>query len=695
MQKLHHAQGMSKETFLAFVLIGLVLGWISGTLLLTIDILFPGLVFVVLIYIAGKKGGKFLLIFLIPFVFSLIISGVLALLPIERGFKNIQGIIIETKANYFIMSNGIRRYYIYEKTTIREVGDIVSIKGYVSELSFTEYESKFSFEEYLRKMGVKEQINVSSIASIFERPIRLRRKELLFLNNFDPLTKGTIDLLLFAKKDYSNETVALANTIGCLNILSGSGIVYAGFLRFCDKICSYRFKENQTKIIVFILAVFTIPLFLGKIGAYRVLILKSFDVFYVLSKKERSPYLFRLSLAGLILFFLNPFHSLNTGYLLGFGLAFYNFFNSSCLYYFKNKQKKFLKFLSLEYFLLPLFNIRGEFKLLATLFTFIFLPFAYCFSFLSLLSFLSVPYESLLKFCSSFLNKSLVFIDKISLSIPLGDFPKWCVFLFYFAIFLALYFYDLGLTHFSKISAFVQICSLLVPSLPVMAPYIQQVSFINVGQGDAILIRDGLTSVLLDCGGVLSFDLAQEVDIPFLRKEKIYKLDCLIASHSDYDHIGAKDSLMSKFSVQKFVTSKEEFPLTIGNLTFVNYNVYSGENANEKSLVLSLDFMGKTFLFTGDADKNIEKQIIRDNPNLKADILKLGHHGSKTSSCKEFLEQISPEACVISVGKNNKYGHPDKEVIKRLNELGLNYRRTDEEGTITYRRYFHQPLGDL
>ena len=63
--------------------------------------------------------------------------------------------------------------------------------------------------------------------------------------------------------------------------------------------------------------------------------------------------------------------------------------------------------------------------------------------------------------------------------------------------------------------------------------------------------------------------------------------------------------------------------------------------------------------------------------------------------CKEFLEQISPEVCVISVGKNNKYGHPDKEVMKRLNDLGLKYRRTDEEGTITYRRYFHQTLGDL
>lgn len=695
MQKVHYSQGISKETCLAFVLMGLVIGWISGTLLLTINILFPGLVFLMLLYIAGKKGGKCLLIFLVPFVVSLAISGTLNLLPLRGGFQNVQGIIIQTKVNYFIVSNGLRRFYVYEKETIREVGDIVSMKGYVSKLNFTEYESRFSFAEYLNKMGVKGQLSVTSLQTIFERPLRLRKRELSFLSNFDPLTKGTIDLLLFSKKDYSNESVALANTIGCLNILSGSGIVYGGFLRFNDKLFSYRFKDEKVKLIVFILGIFTIPLFIGKIGAYRVLLLRSFDVFYILSKRERKPYLFRLSLAALILFLINPYNSLNTGYLLGFGLAFYQSFNSICFISFKDKQKRLLKFFALEYFLLPMFNIRGEFKLLAPLFSFIFLPFVYSFSFLALISFLSVPYISLLKGYSSFLNKILLFVDQISLSIPLGAFPKWCVFLFYLSIFLAFYFYDQGLTHFSTIGAYIQICSLLLPSLPIMAPYTQQVSFVNVGQGDAIFIRDGLTNILLDCGGTLSFDMAQEVDIPFLRKEKVYKLDCLIASHGDYDHIGAKDSLQSRFSIGRFVSSKEEFPLTIGNLTFRNYNVYSAKGSNEESLVLGLNFMGKRFLFTGDADVNVERQIIKDNPDLRADILKLGHHGSKTSSCKEFLEQLSPEMCVISVGKNNKYGHPDKEVIKRLENMNLKYRRTDQEGTITYRSYFHQPLGDL
>lgn len=105
--------------------------------------------------------------------------------------------------------------------------------------------------------------------------------------------------------------------------------------------------------------------------------------------------------------------------------------------------------------------------------------------------------------------------------------------------------------------------------------------------------------------------------------------------------------------------------------------------------------MGKTFLFTGDADTTIEKKIIDDNPSLRADVLKIGHHGSKTSSSYNFLKQISPEVCIISVGQNNKYGHPDKDVINRLNKLNIKYRRTDLEGTISYKTYFDRPLGDL
>ena len=96
--------------------------------------------------------------------------------------------------------------------------------------------------------------------------------------------------------------------------------------------------------------------------------------------------------------------------------------------------------------------------------------------------------------------------------------------------------------------------------------------------------------------------------------------------------------------------------------------------------------MGYSFLFTGDAPVSIEKQILEDNPGISCDILKVGHHGSDTSTCAEFLDALKPKEAVISVGYKNHYGHPKKEVVERLEERGIRIRRTDEEGTITYAR---------
>jgi competence protein ComEC len=181
--------------------------------------------------------------------------------------------------------------------------------------------------------------------------------------------------------------------------------------------------------------------------------------------------------------------------------------------------------------------------------------------------------------------------------------------------------------------------------------------------------------------------MAEEVLIPYLRKKRIYHLDYLIASHGDYDHIGAKDSLLKNFSVGKFIDSTESFPLTFGNVTLTNYNHYKASDENEKSLVLGMDFMDKKWLFMGDAPMEIEEEIIKDYPTLDCDILKAGHHGSKTSSSLDFLKTVTPDTAIISVGYKNHYGHPDKEVIARLESLNIEIRRTDVEGTITYQKF--------
>ena len=119
-----------------------------------------------------------------------------------------------------------------------------------------------------------------------------------------------------------------------------------------------------------------------------------------------------------------------------------------------------------------------------------------------------------------------------------------------------------------------------------------------------------------------------------------------------------------------------------------NLNHYEAKDENESSLVLYLDFCNKKYLFMGDAPKEIETQIIIDNPNLRCDILKVGHHGSKTSSDDTFIKTIQPKEGIISCGRSNRYGHPNQEVIDTLYRYDVKIRRTDIEGTISYLSYF-------
>jgi competence protein ComEC len=188
---------------------------------------------------------------------------------------------------------------------------------------------------------------------------------------------------------------------------------------------------------------------------------------------------------------------------------------------------------------------------------------------------------------------------------------------------------------------------------------------------------------MIDTGGYKSFDMAEEVLIPFMNKKKITHIDALILTHDDFDHSGAKDSLVNMFKVNEVLTEKEQFPYKIGDLNINNLNTFDFEEANDNSLVLSLEFMNKKFLFMGDASVKTEEKIM-SKYNVDCDILKVGHHGSKTSSSDKFIKAASPNEAIISCGASNYYGHPNQEVIDTLNKYNVKIRRTDLEGTICY-----------
>ena len=211
-----------------------------------------------------------------------------------------------------------------------------------------------------------------------------------------------------------------------------------------------------------------------------------------------------------------------------------------------------------------------------------------------------------------------------------------------------------------------------------------QVTYLNVNQGDCALISFPYNryNVLIDTGGSIHTDYAKNRIIPYLKARGIKYLDCVIVSHEDSDHCGALESLVSSYQVNEVVHGNAWSLLSFGEYKIYNLNQRVYNNDNDNSSVAYFELMDYHFLFMGDASSAVETQLVKDYPELEVDIIKLGHHGAKTSSSYAFLEQYRPQLAIISVGRNNGYGHPHLETLANLHYLQIDSLRTDYDGTI-------------
>ncbi len=609
--------------------------------------------------------------------------------PIE-GNSTFSGFVVEVKNNYFLFKSGGVEYYVYEKTTKREMGDYLEINGYSSKYVSTEYESYFSMDEYLAKKGVENKISAKSIEVKFEMPLRLRSKELKFLSYFDSNTSGLIDSLLFDHRDYSLYSISLASEIGMLYFLSASGLVYGIVLSGVEKLLFLKLDNKKSKIFTEIFGTLFLPFLILKAGVVRVWLTRLLKVFLLYSKDDfKVDHITCVSLVSLLMVFFMPYLALSEGFLVAIfiscGMQLLRGRLGEC----KKAKKKVIGVFYSFTFVFPMLISGNALHVFSPLYSTIAIPLVYPFYLMSWVSFITVPFKSVLNFYGSVIGEFLNVFSKVDIQIPLG---YWSAFLtmWYYALLLGIYYFrDSGLTNLKNICLTILSTMMVLNPLPLDIPITEEVSFINVGQGDSILIISNGNVVMIDTGGNTSFDIATNVLIPYLRKKKIYKIDYLITTHDDEDHSGGKDSLMSDYKVKNYIDDFSYFPISIGNLYLTNLNVYedSWEDENDTSLVIYLEFMDKKWLFMGDAPQEIEKKIIEDNPDLDCDILKVGHHGSKTSSADSFIAAVTPEVGIISVGANNKYGHPNDETIETLNKYKVKIRRTDDEGTITYKRY--------
>ncbi len=230
------------------------------------------------------------------------------------------------------------------------------------------------------------------------------------------------------------------------------------------------------------------------------------------------------------------------------------------------------------------------------------------------------------------------------------------------------------------------------------------VHFIDVGQGDCSLIKCGDKNILIDTGDLV---YSRKV-IKYLKSQNVRKIDYLIISHPHADHIGGLDKIAQEIhidtvcmlnidnnkvpkdvdyiNINKVIlnnnfnirnpVSKEKLKVNDAELTFYVPS-YDSENLNNSSIVTMITYKDKKFLFTGDIEKAFEKELISKKYDLKADVLKVAHHGSNSSSTDEFLKAVNPEYCVISCGNDNSFTHPSDTTIKKLSVYTSHILRTD------------------
>ena len=232
----------------------------------------------------------------------------------------------------------------------------------------------------------------------------------------------------------------------------------------------------------------------------------------------------------------------------------------------------------------------------------------------------------------------------------------------------------------------------------------KNISFLDVGQGDAILIKNHSNGYLIDTGGSQYKNYSRDI-IQYIKSLGLKKIT-LIVTHGDFDHMGEAINLVENFKVEKVIFNcglyndleKElikvldkkkikyyscikELNIDKNKLYFLHTKEYDNENDNSNVIYTELD--GYKFMFMGDASITTEKEIMNKYNLPDIDVLKVGHHGSKTSSGKNFINEINPKYSVISVGKNNRYGHPNKEVLNNLKDSKIY--RTDQDGSIMFK----------
>ena len=663
-----------------------------------------------------KSKTKLLSKFIIClFLLSILFTTYYIKLPINSYYnKNTTKItavvtdITKTDYGYKLEVKAKENVIIYCKNFKGKLGNTIIVKGTFTKPNKNTNFNLFNYQNYLKSKKIYWIVKDADIKIIDKSQsiFKIKNSLIEYINKYKSYQYLNAFILgndnLIDDDVYSSYQI---NGISHLVAISGAQIAFIAWLLLLILNIFLKNKNFVYITIIFILLFYMfltgfIPPIVRAVLLFNLILIKK-----IINLEIDTIYL--LLLITSFYLFYNPFIIMNIGFIFSFTISFYLILFSRNISNYQNYFSKTL-FISIIAFLVstPILIYNFHYiNLLNPIINMVFIPFVSFIIYpLSVVCLIIPNMDNILfNFCKAMENVSL-YIQNIDMFVIILRHINIYFIILYF-ILVTIIVYKISKKKYMYLVLFA--CIIMFHSNINFLDNNAYFTMIDVGQGDSFLIsfENNKGNILIDTGGEVfsKKDIGNSIIIPYLKSVGIKKLDYLIITHGDYDHMGESINIINNFKINKVIfncgnyndlekdlisvlenkkikyySCLKELKIDKYKLVFLNTDIYEDENGN--SSVIYLNYNNYKFLFMGDATTTKEDDILKKYNISNVDFLKVGHHGSNTSSGKNFINTLNPKYSLISVGKNNMYGHPKKEVLNILRNS--NIYRTDINGMI-------------
>ena len=610
------------------------------------------------------KLHNFIAILIFTIIFSCLINW-----PKPIDDPIIKGEIIDLDENSIVLKTKETKVKVYGEFVGYKIGDYLEMEVAYFNINEPTNDHAFNYKNYLYSQGITNNASIKRLLNYESRQTLFQKLQERISGKSNVDTYASM-FVLGIRDDLAQDEYEQLTNLSIIHLFALSGLHIHMLMDMIKKVLKFIMPIkfcNYLGIVLIGIYIYIIPFNISFVRAYLIMGLS------VLFKNYLNK-LDCLAIVTVLMLVINPY----VIYSLSFIFSYFIYFVILLI----NKNKYFnllVYFSSLPIILMVQYRI----NILSLLLGIILVPLiTVLYQSIWLYVIFGNMFKGIVAIIIYFLNNIVVFCNDFSIYLNFLKPTLFFILSYYFIYFKIILKLNVKLKVTREV---LMLFSLLL--MFYLKPYYNiegKVVMIDVGQGDCFLIQQPFNkgNILIDTGGLQTRDLASTTLVPYLNSQGIYKLDYVFISHDDFDHNGSYDSLSKQIKIDHTITTYQS-QMKIGDVEIEMLDDgISHDDKNDDSLVIKAKINNLVYLFMGDASSEVEKELIKKYPELKADVLKVSHHGSSTGTCSEFLDVVRPKVALISCGKNNRYNHPNEDVLLRLKDYGVKIYRSDLMGMV-------------